>query len=139
MKHDLNKNLEAQKSEWSPSPDNVATMLNTAHHRAASIKSFRRKAIAAVSMVSIGGLLWLTQMPSQLPDTEPAKVIAQETKPVIKETLTKKAIDAEAKQEKKDERAMLLALADAQSFAMEDFDFIEETLTSPYSQLLADY
>ena len=57
MNHDLNKDLEAQKEDWSPNSASLNTMLQTAHHRANKIKKTRRNTALALSFLE--SLDWL--------------------------------------------------------------------------------
>ena len=139
MKPNLERDLKEQNSSWSPSSDNVQAMMARAHQQAHQIKR-RRVAVSALSILCAGSALIysLTSTQDPTPEGKPPRAIVQVEEPT-QPTPKADTPESNTKQQlQKEDRQFVMALVNAQSFAMEDFDFIEDTLTSPYEDYLND-
>ena len=126
--------LKQTGQTWSPAQADLDVMLSKAHQRAKDIHSFRRRSLSlAIITLSVGLLSFIMLPAPEAPSQKPSPIVSvhktQSASNVIQSTKTVYS---------KEERQLMLAVAEANSFHNDDFDFISEALTSSWSDLLSD-
>ena len=136
MNSNFQNELRDQNSDWTPDPNKLGAMMSKAHQKAGHIRSFRHNTLSAFAVLLCCGLVWITQSTS-LP-IEPDKKDPQEVSSIT--TQSTSVITKTAKKKKNsfniEETQSMQALAEASLFATEDFDFIEESLSSHWALVL---
>jgi len=133
MNHKFFSDLKQSSPTWSPEKADLETMLSKAHQRAKSIRSLRRRGLC-LALTTLGVGLFSVLMPPT-PDTPSEK--NQPIAIVDQPQSTSNTLSATKTVYSKEERQLMLAVAEANSFHSDDFDFISEALTSPWSELLS--
>ena len=132
MNHKFFNDLKQSHPTWSPERADLEAMLSKAHQRAQSIRSLRRRGLYLALITLSIGLFSVLMPPTPKAPSEKIHPIA-----IVNETQTASNILSSTKTVySKEERQLMLAVAEANSFHNDDFDFISEALTSPWSEFL---
>ena len=136
MNNNFQNELKNQNSDWTPDPNKLGAMMSKAHQKADDIRSFRHNTVSALTVLLCCGLVWITQstsLPVEPGKKDPQKVSSITTQPT---SVITKAAKNKKNSFSIEETQSMQALAEASLFATEDFDFIEESLSSHWALVL---
>lgn len=133
MKHNIEDDLLNQNQSWSPDPAKLESMLSNAHQQADQIHSRRTKSITALALCFCIGLIYLGQ------PSDPSAKGESSTLPTDVAQHLPNTEPSESTFSEEEEENSIQALAQAEYFSSEDFDFIEDSAGFPWDQLLAEY